>query len=374
MTIERCTAEIVNDGIVLGWSDGFHHRFHALWLRERSNDPSNRDPGTGLRISEAAFLPLDLSIKTVDITSSELRLKFSDGHECGYSLLQLRRAVDCPWPLDPVADRKHWDAGSSLPNRYDYHRLLADDDTLLDMMRETNCYGFSLFGNLPGDPDSIETLSLRIGPLRETNWGRTTDVRNIANPYDLTMTSAGLAPHADNPYRYPGPGYILMQCLTNSSEGGESTMVDGFQAANRLRQDKPAAWQTLISQHTAFRHEESDAILEDYGPLIETGVDGEVRRVRFSNRTEQIPPLHNQTLSDYYHARKAFAEIIYSDDMNLTFKLKPGDGLIWDNYRILHGRKPFDPKTGDRHMRHVYMDRDVFSNRFKVLNRKCSSD
>jgi gamma-butyrobetaine dioxygenase len=104
--------------------------------------------------------------------------------------------------------------------------------------------------------------------------------------------------------------------------------------------------------------------------LIELGYDGGVRRIRYSNRTEQVPPLEPALLARYYAARRAFADLIFAPEMTLTIKLKPGDGMVLDNFRLLHGRTAFDPATGDRHLRHCYMDRDVVSSRQKVLLRR----
>ncbi len=226
------------------------------------------------------------------------------------------------------------------------------------------------YGAIPLEPDALLDFARLVGPPRETNWGLVTDVRNIAEPYDLTMTARSLAPHADNPYRLPGPGYTFMHCLANGAEGGDSTIVDGFGAAYRLGDRGPEAFETLTRIAPNFRHAEAMALLEDYGPLIQVNEAGQVVRVRFSNRIEQIPALDHDSLKCYYRARQAFARLIFSEALTLEIKLQPGEGFIWDNYRILHGRRAFDPSSGERHMRHCYMDRDILSSRHKCLLRQ----
>lgn len=365
---EILAVEIAPTGLLIEWKDGKTHTFHPVWLREFSNHPDNRDAGTGLRKTEAAFLPLDLSITKAALQQKQnLVLSFSDGHECEFSSENLRLSMDQPRPLDPDKQRTYWGATLESPIIFDVQEVMNSELKLLSLMEHVVEYGFALVRGIPVDVDEVERFSNRIGPARETNWGRTTDVMNIPNPYDLTMTAQALSPHADNPYRHPGPGYIIMHCLKNSAVGGESNMVDGFHAAQSLHKSDPSAFNALCRIKPNFRHAEASAILEDSGALIELDLENNLKRIRFSNRTEQVPPLSSNELDQYYAARQRFAEIIFSDAMNYQLKLNPGEGLIWDNYRILHGRTAFDTSTGERHMRHCYMDRDVFSSRYKVL-------
>ena len=104
--------------------------------------------------------------------------------------------------------------------------------------------------------------------------------------------------------------------------------------------------------------------------MIGVSSEGEVTRIRFSNRTEQVPALEPEVLTRYYSARRAFCELLFAPENSFVLKLQPGDGFIWDNYRLLHGRTAFDTSTGDRHMRHCYLDRDTISSRQKCLMRK----
>ena len=73
------------------------------------------------------------------------------------------------------------------------------------------------------------------GYVRETNYGRWFEVRAEVNPNNLAYTNLGLQAHTDNPYRDPVPTLQLLACLENTVEGGDSIVVDGFRAAQRLR-------------------------------------------------------------------------------------------------------------------------------------------
>ena len=360
------------NGLRIAWSDGLAFTFHPLWLRERSFAPSNKDPATGHRVQEAAFLPLDLTIESAALLpNGRVNLHFSDGHGCAFGLDDLRSCIERPLPDDLVGPKQLWDAGlDSLP-WHDF-AALSDERALLALLNDLARLGLALVRGLPQQHDALQQLTGLIGPIRQTNWGGIADVKSIANPGDLSMTGRALEPHVDNPYRLPGPGYIFLHCLENSAAGGESLAIDGFNAATRLRTAAPDAFRVLTTMPVTFRYapEDDDAILEHFGPLIELRSDGQLHRIRFHNRADQVAVADSDSLSRYYAARRAFAELIWSDESMLRFKLQPGEAYVVDNYRLLHGRTEIDLATGSRHLRQCYMDRDIVSSRQKVLRRR----
>src|SRR5690606_24259308 len=115
-----------------------------------------------------------------------------------------------------------------------------------------------------------------IGNIKLTNWGGVEDIKVSMNAFDLSLTGRGLEPHVDNPYRFSTIGYVLLHCLENSCEGGESTVVDGFAVAERIRQRHPEAFKALTSTSVYFRYEDDNAILENYRPLIAVDDHGDI--------------------------------------------------------------------------------------------------
>ena len=78
-------------------------------------------------------------------------------------------------------------------------------------------------------------LASLIGTIRPTNFGRLFNVRSVRKAKDLAYTSQALSAHTDNPYRKPIPGIQLLHCIKNDSEGGHSTLTDGFAVSEYLR-------------------------------------------------------------------------------------------------------------------------------------------
>lgn len=358
-----------SEALTVSWSDGLTHSFHPFWLRERSFDPSNKDPATGHRLDEVALMPIDISITDAVQNGDSIHLTFSDGHSCVYDLSDLEHQATHRLPEDLSGEKELWDSSLRPLPRHDGAAALKQDESLLAVIDHIARFGFVIVTDIGDGEDDLAGICGRIGPVRPTNWGTIADIKSIANAYDLSMTGRALEPHVDNPYRLPGPGYIFLHCLENSAEGGDSFLIDGFQIAEKIRANDPGAFAILSETSVTFRYADEDAILEHHGPLIELGPSGDLHRVRFHNRADQVPALGIEALNTYYRARKIMAEEIWSEANTVRFRLQPGDVLIVDNYRLFHGRTEVNLATGNRHLRQCYLDRDAMSSCQKILKR-----
>ena len=111
-------------------------------------------------------------------------------------------------------------------------------------------------------------------------------------------------------------------------------------------------------------------MLENAGQLIELDEDNKIKQVRFSTRLDFVPALEKERLDLYYQARNKISEIYNSDKFLIKFKLMPGDLLMMDNYRLLHGRTEFNPNEGNRFLQGCYIDYDSSEGKLRHLLRK----
>jgi gamma-butyrobetaine dioxygenase len=337
---------------------------HPVWLRERLPDAGVIDPRTGQRLEEAAEIPTDLRVIAAAIGGT---IAFSDGFATHLPADWLAGAIVA---LPVGGHHMHWD-GTLDPARFpvaDLADLRDDPAALAALLDGLDTYGFAVVRGVPIELDGGLELANLIGPIRVTNWGGMADVKAIPNAYDLTMTPRHLEPHSDNPYRDPVPGYILLHCLVNDADGGDSTLVDGYHAAAILRRDDRQCFDTLARTDVTFRYRDETAFLEHHAPLIERNAAGEVVQIRYNNRTEMIGRLPIDRLEAYYAARARFWRLIApASPLTLSFRLQPGELLMMDNYRLLHGRTGYTLASGSRHMRQCYMDRDTVSSRRRLL-------
>ena len=95
----------------------------------------------------------------------------------------------------------------------------------------------------------------------------------------------GLGSHTDNPYRDPVPTVQLLHCLESSTEGGDSVLVDGFNAAKILRYESSENFEALTNNWINFRFSDEKTDLRSRVPMIEVNDNGEVIKVRYNNRS-----------------------------------------------------------------------------------------
>ena len=111
-------------------------------------------------------------------------------------------------------------------------------------------------------------------------------------------------------------------------------------------------------------------VLEDWAEMIQLDENGSFKQVRFSPRLDFVPLIDKKKLELYYSARKKISELYNSDQYKLEFKLLPGDLLMMDNHRLLHGRTSYNANEGDRFLQGCYIDYDSTEGKLKHLKRK----
>jgi gamma-butyrobetaine dioxygenase len=208
------------------------------------------------------------------------------------------------------------------------------------------------------------------GFVRETNYGRLFEVRTEVNPTNLAFTGLGLQAHTDNPYRDPVPTVQVLYCLESSAQGGENMVVDGFRAAQRLRDESPEHFDLLASHCARFEYTgEAGVCLTSRRPMIELSPDGELIGVRFNNRSlAAITDVPFDRMAAYYAAYRRLGEIIDDPAMEVTFRLAPGEAFVVDNTRVLHARKGYSG-SGKRWLQGCYADKDGLRSTHDALRR-----
>ena len=98
--------------------------------------------------------------------------------------------------------------------------------------------------------------------------------------------------------------------------------------------------------------------------------EGDYKQVRYSTRVDYVPPIDQKRLTTFYKARKLLSDLYSSSDFEISFKLKPGDIMMFDNHRLLHGRTAYDSNEGARHLQGCYLDFDSTDGKLRYLHRK----
>jgi len=362
------STELLEDGAALRlrWDDGSAARFHAIWLRDNALDPATRDPANGQRLITLQEIPAETRIAMAAVRDGDLEIEFApEGKIVRFPTPWLQahvydRVESLPFGRTP-APVETWD-GRLDPAIVtgDFDSVASNPNALRDWLGHIRRCGFARLTGGSVESGALLQVAALFGYVRETNYGKWFEVRTEVNPSNLAYTGLGLQAHSDNPYRDPVPTLQILYCLENSAEGGENQVVDGFRAAERLRDEDPRAFMLLSKRCARFEYRGGgDVYLSARRPMIELSPDGELAGIRFNNRsTAAITDVPYDDMSDYYAAYRRLGEIIDDPAMAVGFKLAPGDCFIVDNTRVLHGRSSYAATGGSRWLQGCYADKD----------------
>jgi gamma-butyrobetaine dioxygenase len=369
-------AEVTGRRVAVRWREGGGAEFPFLWLRDNCRCAQCRHPGNGQRLLDTLDIPEDIAPKIVAAKGEALEIGWSDGHDSRYAADWLKAHE-----LSPQARARrrpqHRIWGNEIANdlpRADWNELDRSAEAERAFLARYHAYGFGLLDNVPVRSGMVVDAGNRFGHVRVTNYGAYFDVKSIPNPNNLAYTSVGLGVHTDNPYRDPSPGIQLLHCLEADAPGGESILVDGFKAAEDLRRDDPAAFERLSKLPQHFHFSDKNADLEADQRVIHTDHEGIVRSVHFNNRSAAPIDLPLEEIEGWYAAYRRFARLLRRPEGELRFRLAPGQLLMFQNDRVLHGRDGFDPNQGRRHLQGCYIDQDGILSRWRVLERGSAAE
>jgi gamma-butyrobetaine dioxygenase len=366
------TADVVGRRVAVRWREGGGAEFPFLWLRDNCRCAQCRHAGSGQRLLDTLDIPDDIRPQSVGAEGDRLEIKWSDGHDSRYAADWLK-----VHELSPEARQRrrlrHRIWGNEIANdlpRADWNELDRSAEAERAFLARYHEFGFGLIDNVPVRSGMVVDAGNRFGHVRVTNYGAYFDVKSIPNPNNLAYTAVGLGVHTDNPYRDPSPGIQLLHCLEADAPGGDSILVDGFKAAEDLRREDPAAFDRLsrLPQHFHFWDRHAD--LEADQRVIHTDHEGAVRSVHFNNRSAAPIDLPLEEIDGWYAAYRRFGRMLRRPEGELRFRLAPGQLLMFQNDRVLHGRDGFDPNQGRRHLQGCYIDQDGILSRWRVLERE----
>ena len=361
--------KVIDSGksIILQRNNDTSVRYHSTWLRDNALDPKTRDVNNRQRLITLSDVPINISIQSakLDKTGTNIfltflpekkDLSFSANWLEAYAYDTKRRNIK-GWI---TSDLKTWgkDMSKHIPNA-DYKSVKSDKNLLLQWLKSLYRYGFAKMTGGKIESGALIQVADLFGYVRETNYGKWFEVRSEVNAINLAYTNLGLQAHTDNPYRDPVPTIQILYCLENSASGGDSTVVDGFSAAIRLKDENPDYFELLSKYCARFEYNgDKGTHLKSRRPMIELLPDGEIVTIRFNNRSAAaITDVPYDDMENYYNAYRAFSDIINDPAMTVKFKLSPGECFIVDNTRVLHARTAYS-SAGTRWLQGCYVDKD----------------
>ncbi|MDH4278339.1 MAG: TauD/TfdA family dioxygenase [Acidimicrobiia bacterium] len=346
------------------------------WLRDHDESEAGQDPDTKQRRVDTFSLG-DVEPGTVTVDDGWVTVTWPDATVamCSRQLLEsvAEEFLATDWSarpeLKPIlpTDIVLWSDPTTRPDEIDLGAFLdpASDEALTLGVDLLSRYGYLVLRGDVLDRGTAEAFARRLGYIRHTIFGGLWDLApDLSEHADTAYTSVHLAPHTDGTYSHDAPGLQFFLCLAAAPEGGESLLVDGFAIAAELETAEPETFVTLASVPVPGRYIEPGVHLRAERPVFRSNARGVLDQVSFNNYDRApflLPP--EQELR-FHRAYRRFAELAAAPARRVAVGLTPGDILIFDNWRSLHGRNAF---VGPRHYVGAYLNHEDLESKRRVL-------
>lgn len=365
--------------------------FDFAQLRDACKCPICVDQYSKQRNFRSSDIPLSIEPREIKWDGQKLEIQWSHdikGYDASHTSTFDRAFLESPieYSVDDTS-KQRWRYLWSGPNMQElqhwisYEDYMTDDAKFADAMRNLSATGLIFVKNIPESREEMEKIIARIGPLRNTFYGRTWDVRTVPEAKNVAYTNVFLGFHMDLMYMNEPPCFQLLHCLQNSCDGGESMFADSFLAASRLRELRPEYFKILERFPVNYEYVHQDQIYHNSWPVIETrrsmtpdGYPRQIHRVNYSPPFQgplraARPATWGSNYRQFREALSFFTDLLEQEDASFELKLNPGECAIFENRRVLHARRQFNTSSGQRWLVGGYIDEDVLLSRYRVCKR-----
>lgn len=266
-------------------SDDTRYTFDPIFLRDCCSCERCVDPSTTQKTFETADIPLNIRAASVDVQhdgSTQIRwepdLPGFEDHVSIYDASfrdrnrNLKSRLEATYNLQ--GQRIPWDCKLMKQSKMsvEYGNYMDSSAALLSSLQHLYRYGLLFIHSVPANPDSVASIANRIGPIKQTFYGPTWDVKSVPSAKNVAYTSSHLGfhvvrpkhivstngptkqPEQDLPYVDNPAGLQILHCLEASSRGGESLFSDALRAVKKIEQSRPDHYFTLENFPVTYKY------------------------------------------------------------------------------------------------------------------------
>lgn len=252
--------------------------------------------------------------------------------------------------------------------RFSLPELVASDKQVKLLVTALVRYGIVFIDDVAPTPTMTELALRRIFPIMKTFFGEMWTFSDKKDHADTAYTQLYLGSHTDNTYFCDAAGLQALHCIEHSGDvaGGENFFVDGLHVVHELRRRFPDAYEQLCRVQVPAEYIEPGEHHHHTAPIIRTDpLTGELLQLRLNVYDRAVFNTLPQTeMSAFYSSLRQLLKLVRAEEQQWQLKLQPGTIVLFDNWRVLHGRNAY---TGRRTMTGAYVQRTDFLSKARTL-------
>ena len=358
--------KILPDKLKIFFSNQIEDSFLNIWLRDHAKDEDSWDLRSNQRKIFTAKLDPKIHIKKAEVkdNGNSLDILWSDSNKTinytsKFFLDNLNQSKTSKQSL------KIWESKDLDQNIYiDYNDAISENGFKF-FLKKLYEYGFVVVQNCRTEMSSVEKIAKKIGYVRESIFGGLWSFESNQDKADSAYTQEELRPHTDSTYSNDAPGLQLLLCCHYKATGGESIMVDGFKIAEKIKNEKKDIYDILTNFEVTGQYIGDGVYLQAKRPIFRLNSNRELVQVSFNNYDRAPFRMSDNKTIKFYEAIREFDLIANHKEYQWRRVLKTGELLIFNNWRILHGRGSF---SGDRKMSGCYINKEDFDSSCRIHN------
>ncbi|MCJ1448340.1 MAG: hypothetical protein MMC23_008855 [Stictis urceolatum] len=413
--------ELTADGMRFGKSE-----CSWLFLRDSCTCARCVDPSTSQKLFGFAEIPYNIQQSHIrHLSKGEVEVTWLNdipGYENHQSVFSATFFDQNTSTKDQLAARNSFlypqpwnrEAIESVGSRMDlnFEDFMQSGQWLAEAVWRLQKSGLVFIHDVPIRPESVKNVAERLGPIRNTFYGETWDVRSVPSAKNVAYTSDHLGFHQDLLYMANPPGLQLLHVMKSSTVGGHSLFADAYNAIKQLQAKRTKHIRALLTVPVTY-HYRNDGQWYDYTrPTLETGALDVLRGPNSFRRLQDLeymrdyeyinysPPFQapfmmqgvgdlqnsmSKTLQDsqkfsrtsiksYHEAIRALKGELEADENVYETRMESGTCVVFNNRRIVHARTAFSSTEGERWLRGAYVDMDCLMSRWRTVGATIRQD
>lgn len=334
--------------------DGLRRELSWTWLRDHARDELSYLHSANQRlVTPSEIAAAGAGRVAVDPTGGAMTVTWPEGPEATFTSDWLA-SLDARSPASVGAPPPAPWIGSELDERvvpFDYDALVHDDAVLRVALEHLWRDGVVTAIGVPTDAIATRQVVERFGYVRTTIFGELWEFGSDGAYDDTASTPLEITPHTDGTYSHDAPGLLALHCLVYEATGGENVFVDSHAIASRL---SPAALDMLSTTDIPGQYIGDGAHLVSSRPALRH-VGGQLVQVSYNHHDRAPFVLPEPEMSRLYAALFEFDALANDPALQFELAMRPGDMVLFDNWRALHGRRSF---SGTRRIAGGYVNRE----------------